>query len=74
MNCPNQDCKGTLVIQHRHSDLRPFVACSNYYVKGKPDICCTYTEDLTEREIQLLKSGELTDKEVIELHYRNKDN
>lgn len=72
MNCPISDCKGTLVIQYRHSDLHPFIACSNYYVKGKPDIGCTYTEDLTDREIQLLKSRELTEREVIDLHFRNK--
>lgn len=73
MKCPRADCKGVLVIQRRHSDSHPFIACSDYYIKGKPDDGCTYTEDLTDREIQLLKFGELTDREVIELHYRNKN-
>lgn len=72
MKCPRPDCKGFLYIQHRHSDMRPFIACTDYYIKGKPDDGCAYTESLTNREVELYKSKELTDKEVIELHYRIK--
>ena len=72
MKCPVPDCKGYLVIQTRHSDMHPFIACSNYYVAQHPERECSYTESLTSAEIERLKAHELTEREVIEQHYRNK--
>lgn len=66
VKCKVSGCKGYLTIQYRHSDLRPFIACSAWTDKHNP---CGFTESLSAEEIELLNSETISEREVVEKHY-----
>lgn len=66
IKCKREGCKGYLTVQYRHYDLKPFIACTNYTNKSNP---CSYTDNFSIKEIQLIKSEKLYPQEVLEKHY-----